>query len=68
MTGDGRTTSFASLRRFCAIAPTHHGFGTSLLKAAFADVRVDYASADNICCNLSAGALLPNTAYKVMVF
>jgi two-component sensor histidine kinase len=26
------------------VAPTHHGFGTSLLKATFADVRIEYAS------------------------
>jgi two-component sensor histidine kinase len=24
------------------VAPTHHGFGTSLLKPAFADVRVEF--------------------------
>jgi two-component sensor histidine kinase len=32
--------------------PTHRGFGTTLLKAAFADVRLDYA-ADGLSCEFA---------------
>jgi two-component sensor histidine kinase len=33
------------------VAPTRHGFGTSLLKAAFADVRIDYL-VEGITCEI----------------
>jgi hypothetical protein len=32
-----------------AVAPTRHGFGTSLLKAIFADVRIDYLDEGLTC-------------------
>jgi PAS domain S-box-containing protein len=34
-----------------AVAPTHHGFGTSLLKAIFTDVRIDY-SVEGLTCEI----------------
>jgi len=34
-----------------AVAPTRHGFGTSLLKAIFTDVRIDY-SVEGLTCKI----------------
>jgi two-component sensor histidine kinase len=34
-----------------AVAPTRHGFGTSLLKAVFTDVRIDY-SVEGLTCEI----------------
>jgi two-component sensor histidine kinase len=34
-----------------AVAPTRHGFGTSLLKTIFTDVRIDY-SVEGLTCDI----------------
>jgi hypothetical protein len=47
------------------VAPTGHGFGTSLLGATFADVRIDYLVEGLTCeINLFLGANQPGATTK----